>query len=537
MEDTLAWEYDWIIIVGFIVAFLLAISVGANDVANPFGTSVGSGALTLLQCFVLATLMETLGAMTMGGAVSDTIRKKIVDVEKFNASEPTDVKYFMIGQLSAMFGAAVWQILASIFKMPVSGTHSIVGAVVGFALIAKGPNAIQWKTIFKIIASWFISPLLSGIMAISLYFLVSKLILQKSTEVRVERAFIFLPIFYSVVCGINVFSILHTMNKIYKWSGGCDSVIDPVDLTDMSGSNYTLVTSSAEASPSVCFEAWHFAVLAFGVALAVYIVIRLLMIPNLKSKLEKMSIGEEEFVNNTCVSKIEQTLGLTLDDPVTSHTGISENGIVLSEKNVENIKFINEKDLEAKQDLEQIEHADGSETKEMQLCFKNLQAFSACFDAFAHGGNDVGNSIGPVLALYSVAETCKPFMSGCNIDQMNPPQSWIISIGCAGIVLGLWTLGKRVIKTVGKDIAKITPARGFAIDIMAGFTVLFGSMLQIPLSTTHCKVGAVVAVSLVHDRSAVSMSTFRSIILAWGVTLPVSGAISALAYTILKTFV
>ena len=69
------------------------------------------------------------------------------------------------------------------------------------------------------------------------------------------------------------------------------------------------------------------------------------------------------------------------------------------------------------------------------------------------------NSIGPVLALYSVAETCKPLMSACNIDQMNPPQSWIISIGCAGIVLGLWTLGKRVIKTVGKDIAKITPAR------------------------------------------------------------------------------
>ena len=77
---------------------------------------------------------------------------------------------------------------------------------------------------------------------------------------------------------------------------------------------------------------------------------------------------------------------------MTSHPAIPENGngIVLSEKNVENIKFINEKDLEAKQDLEHIDHADGSETKEMQLCFKNLQAFSACFDAFAHGGNDVG---------------------------------------------------------------------------------------------------------------------------------------------------
>merc|ERR550519_1853739 len=196
-----------------------------------------------------------------------------------------------------------------------------------------------------------------------------------------------------------------------------------------------MATSSGVTGPSVCFESWHFGVLALGVALAVYIVIRLLMIPNLKSKLEKMSIGEEEFVNNSCVSKIEQTLGLTLDDPVTPHPVIPENGIVLSEKNVENIKFINEKDLEAKKDLEQIEHADGSETKEMQLCFKNLQAFSACFDAFAHGGNDVGNSIGPVLALYSVAETCRISMQQCDIAQMDPPQPWIIGIGCCGIVV------------------------------------------------------------------------------------------------------
>jgi len=99
----------------------------------------------ILQCFVLATLMETLGAMTMGGAVSDTIRKKIVNIQIFNETNSTesgqnDIALFMVGQLSAMFGAAMWQILASIWKMPVSGTHSIVGAVVGFALMAKGPN-------------------------------------------------------------------------------------------------------------------------------------------------------------------------------------------------------------------------------------------------------------------------------------------------------------------------------------------------------------------------------------------------------------
>lgn len=94
----------------------------------------------LVKCFVLATIMETLGAMTMGGAVSDTIRKKIVNLDSYNSTNSVDVAKFMIGQLSAMFGAAMWQIIASLAKMPVSGTHSIVGAVVGFALISKGPN-------------------------------------------------------------------------------------------------------------------------------------------------------------------------------------------------------------------------------------------------------------------------------------------------------------------------------------------------------------------------------------------------------------
>ena len=84
--------------------------------------------------------METLGALTMGGAVSDTIRKKIVNLDSFNQTEPTEIGRFMIGQLSAMFGAASWQIIASVLSMPVSGTHSIVGAVVGFAIIAGGPN-------------------------------------------------------------------------------------------------------------------------------------------------------------------------------------------------------------------------------------------------------------------------------------------------------------------------------------------------------------------------------------------------------------
>ena len=98
-----------------------------------------------------------------------------------------------------------------VLKMPVSGTHSIVGAVVGFALISKGVNAVQWMTIVKIVISWFASPVLSGVLAIGLYTMVSKMILQ--AENRVSRACTFLPIFYSGVVGFNCYSIMRTMNK------------------------------------------------------------------------------------------------------------------------------------------------------------------------------------------------------------------------------------------------------------------------------------------------------------------------------------
>ena len=90
--------------------------------------------------------METLGAISLGGAVSDTIRKKIVNPLLFSEAVP----HFMIGQACAMLGAASWQILASVLKMPVSGTHSIVGAVLGFALVALKGEGIYWWTIFRI---------------------------------------------------------------------------------------------------------------------------------------------------------------------------------------------------------------------------------------------------------------------------------------------------------------------------------------------------------------------------------------------------
>ena len=152
----------WLIILGFIIAFVLAFGIGANDVANSFGTSVGSKVLTIYQACFLATIFEIAGAVLIGYKVSDTMRKGILDVTVYEDAE----EELMLGCLSTLAGSAVWLIAATFLKMPISGTHSIVGASIGFSLVARGTQGLHWTILGAIVGSWFISPLLSGITSV-----------------------------------------------------------------------------------------------------------------------------------------------------------------------------------------------------------------------------------------------------------------------------------------------------------------------------------------------------------------------------------
>uniref|UniRef100_A0A2D4HJN0 Phosphate transporter n=3 Tax=Micrurus TaxID=8634 RepID=A0A2D4HJN0_MICLE len=196
-------EYLWMVIVGFIIAFILAFSVGANDVANSFGTAVGSGVVTLRQACILASIFETTGSVLLGAKVGETIRKGIIDVNLYYNS--TDI--LMAGEVSAMVGSAVWQLIASFLKLPISGTHCIVGSTIGFSLVAIGTQGVQWMELVKIVASWFISPLLSGMMSGALFLLIRFFILNK--EDPVPNGLRALPVFYAATITINVFSIMY----------------------------------------------------------------------------------------------------------------------------------------------------------------------------------------------------------------------------------------------------------------------------------------------------------------------------------------
>lgn len=209
MDPYLA-EVVWIVVLGFIVAFLVAFGVGANDVANSFATSVGSGVLTFRQACYLASVFECAGAVLIGYKVSDTIRKGILDVEVFEGDE----RALMLGMLAALIGSAAWLMIATYFKLPVSATHSVVGATVGFGLVAKGAGGLQYTQLIIIAASWVVSPLLSGLITVGLYLIIHYFVLKANDPLK--AGFVSLPIVYFVVVFINVLSVTFDGSKCKK---------------------------------------------------------------------------------------------------------------------------------------------------------------------------------------------------------------------------------------------------------------------------------------------------------------------------------
>lgn len=172
-----------------VFGLFMAWGIGANDVANAMATSVGSKALTIRQAIVVAAIFEFLGAVLAGGEVTSTIRKGIVDTELLTGSP----ELLIYGMLAALLSAGTWLLIASRYGWPVSTTHSIVGAIVGFAAVGIGIDAVQWDKVGEIILSWLVTPLLAGFIAYLIYGSVQRLILSR--EDPLERAKRYVPVY------------------------------------------------------------------------------------------------------------------------------------------------------------------------------------------------------------------------------------------------------------------------------------------------------------------------------------------------------
>uniref|UniRef100_A0A3Q4GR14 Phosphate transporter n=1 Tax=Neolamprologus brichardi TaxID=32507 RepID=A0A3Q4GR14_NEOBR len=594
--------YLWLLVLGFIIAFILAFSVGANDVANSFGTAVGSGVVTLRQACILATIFETVGSVLLGAKVSETIRQGIIDVRMYNGSEHV----LMAGSISAMCGSAVWQLAASFLKLPISGTHCIVGATIGFSMVARGHQGVKWMELLRIVASWFLSPVLSGIMSAILFYFVRKFILNKTNPV--PNGLRALPIFYAITMGINLFSIMFTgapllgFDRVPWWgtlciSLGCAAVTalfvwfvvcprlrkkiqaqkaaapcaaplmernssKPVQPQQSPVSHAPRPQSPPADSQKVAFklggsdETDLDSIDAETKDLDIANGPMVITDPHsgrshtihkdsglykdLLHKLHMAKVGEcigdsdtEERPirrNNSYTSYTMAIYGIQGDvrykdgdgglqrrprvDSYSSYSSAVSNRSAALDENVAQ---------EAGTDLagtDQEEDELEVDQPAVSSLFQFLQILTACFGSFAHGGNDVSNAIGPLVALWLLYESGSVLSSA-------PTPIWLLLYGGAGICIGLWVWGRRVIQTMGKDLTPITPSSGFSIELASAITVVVASNIGLPVSTTHCKVGSVVAVGWLRSRKSVDWRLFRNIFIAWFVTVPISGLISA----------
>ncbi|CAF0713250.1 unnamed protein product [Brachionus calyciflorus] len=631
-----------------------AFGIGANDVANSFGTSVGSKVLTLKQACVLATIFEILGSILIGAKVSGTIRKGIMDPNVFEDSP----KELMLGYVSALIGCCVWLILATVLNYPVSGTHSIVGATVGMAIVSKGFSVIAWKAILKIVASWFISPLLSGIVSLVMFVLIRKFILRADDPLKAGLKY--LPFIYTITICINIGGILESsppllgLDKLPGWSkfvltgvlsaivyltvwliivplmkkkvekqlanslphddekeqletfdnetnNLCKTVSTQVDyvtliisrnnedsriqedkkkdleeerqliknksfhnssLTVQSdapiGEKKRIRTITAPSNIKDMFDYGDVNLTLRGYLHTIHtpaIRQQLTQKSNQKSNQTKdrlsitNSIGagtthsdrggaslSKLFTQQSVPADVQMDNEVHIENKrgrfnlVPAHVdlkpipaeSLKSSMLELDDEVKENIDELPTK-KDKKIDVDEFAHADPPEAAKL---FSFLQVLTAVFGSFAHGGNDVSNAIGPLIGLYLIYQG--------KITQDSSTPEWILFYGGVGISVGLWILGRRVIKTIGEDLTKITASSGFVIELASAITVLGASLLNIPVSTTHCKVGSVVFTGRIRSKESVDWSLFRNIIIAWIVTVPVTGTIAGCCQFILK---
>ena len=201
----------FLLILGFIIAFIMAMAIGANDAANSMATAVGAKAITPKQAIFIAGILEFVGATFFGKQVTETIRKGIVDPAVLN-----NVNYVVIGSMAALLAAAIWIFFSTRYGLPVSTTHSIIGGMIGYGIAAGGWQVVNWGKVGTVTISWILSPIIGLIFAFALFKLLSRVILRAKNPVRSTK--IWAPIFIASAFVIIGFSFGFKVMHLKSWA-------------------------------------------------------------------------------------------------------------------------------------------------------------------------------------------------------------------------------------------------------------------------------------------------------------------------------
>ena len=427
--------YEWIVGLGGLLAVTTAYGIGANDVANAFASSVGSGAISIKTAVILAGIFEFSGALLMGSHVTDTIRKGIADYSCFE-DDPAILMYGCMCVLAAM---SVWLVTASYLEMPVSTTHSCVGGMIGMTMVSRGVNCVTWtketdkfpyiKGVSAIVVSWLLSPIVSGIFA-SFFFYILRLSVLRSENSFTRSKYAFPILLGSTVC-INVFFIVYKGAKFLK-----------------------LNETPIETAFAYAFG------LGGGVGL-----LSLTIVPYLHKLAEQTFIDEMkdnenheiEISDDKCEPPDNTKLHMRIYNFIKNSLNMDRREIIEGDETVMNIH----------------ENAEKFDDR-TEISMRYLQIITACCDAFAHGANDVANSIAPFGAIWAIYESGEVSKKK---NDLGDNAYWILSLGAFGIVIGLATYGYKILHAIGTKLTKITPSRGTCIELGSACVIIMGSRL------------------------------------------------------------
>jgi inorganic phosphate transporter, PiT family len=399
-------------LVAIVCAFYLAWNLGANDVANSMGTSVGSKALSLSQAIGIAAVFELAGAVLFSHAVTANLVTGVIDLDRF-ADRP---QLFVLAMLAVLLAAGIWMNLATWLGLPVSSSHATIGALAGVGIVAIDWQAIHWDRLGFISLTWLLTPLVSGLVATLVYRALRSAFLTEQPNPSIAEWIPWLTVGLVLVFGAIVLP----------------AVVDRVQL--------------------------H------------------LIHQRLSDRALMLGIG----------------------------------GLIVAGLNIWLLR------------------SPAGPPRSIEQILSQFQIISACFVAFAHGSNDVGNAIAPLAAIVQIEATGNLPIAGLALP------FWVLAIGGLGIVAGLAVWGRKVMATIGEGIIPLQPSGGFAAEIATAITILLASRVGLSLSTSHALVGAVVGVGLAQPGVKIQTGSLKSIGLSWIATIPLSAIVAAIAFTLLR---
>ena len=480
-------------LVSVFLGIFMAFNIGGNDVANSFGTSVGSGTLSIAQALCIAAVFEASGAVIAGGEVTSTIRSGIIDLSKMDV-HPRDFIYVM---MSALFAAGAWLLFASRKGLPVSTTHAIIGGIVGSGLTlgallntaeASAFWLVQWDKIGKIAISWVLSPILGGVISFGIFWLIKHYILDYNRYAqikidRIKREKKSLRKLHK-----KTFETLDDIQKIaYAEALNHDiyAMRDPdFDPSELDSEYYKKVIElDAKKEKLKSHKALEYGIPAVA-GIGAFVISAMLIFKGLHN----LNFGLTNFYNYLIIGMSTLITWLLM--------------------------FIFAKTLRR-----------SNLNKSAFLMFSWLQVLTASGFAFSHGSNDIANAVGPFAAIIDT-------MATNSINPSTPVPQQIMIMFAVALIAGLWFIGKEVIATVGTNLTKIHPASGFSAELASAVVVMAASVLGLPISSTHVLIGAILGIGLV-NRST-NWSLMKPIGLAWIITLPVSALLSAFAFVLLR---